>query len=64
MISKGQVIRVIKPGNEVPKMLVPRNISEENESNPEVGHQEGKPEEGPQDSSRVYLKQSIGKPLE
>ena len=36
----------------------------ENESGPEVGPRVSKPKGGPQESCRIYLKQSVGQPLE
>ena len=46
-ISKGQMIGVIRPGNVVPKMLAPKHVTKKDESYPEAGHWEGKPEGGP-----------------
>ena len=37
MVGKGQTVAVIKPGNEVPKMLAPKINDIENESGPGVG---------------------------
>ena len=37
MIGKGQTVAVIKPGNEVPRMLAPKINDIENESGPRVG---------------------------
>ena len=64
MIGKGQTVAVIKPGNEVPKMSAPKINDIENESGPEVDPRVSKPKEGPREGSRVYLKQSISRPLE
>ena len=64
MVGKGQTVAFIKPGNEVPKMLAPKIDDIENESGPGVGPRVSKPKEGPQEGSNVYLKQSIGQPLE
>ena len=64
MVGKGQVIGVVKPGNEVPKMLAPRNTIEESESDPKVGPRVSQPKEGPLEGSRIHLKQSIGELLE
>ena len=63
-VGKGQTVAVIKPGNEVPKMLAPKINDIENKSSPGVGPRVSKPKEGPREGSRVYLKQSIGQPLE
>ena len=63
-VGRGQTVAAIKPGNEVPKMLAPKIDNIENESGPEVDPWVNKPEEGPRNGSRVYLKQSIGRPLE
>ena len=63
-VSKGHMIGVIRPGNEVPKMLAPKQVNEKDKSYPEAGHHKGKPEEGPRGGSHVYLKQSVGRPME
>ena len=63
-VGKGQTVAIIKPGNEVPKMLALKINDIENESGPGVGPRVSKPEEGPWEGPRVYLKQSIGWLLE
>ena len=63
-VGRGQTITTIRPGNEVPKMLAPKIHNIENESGLEVDTQVSKPEEGPREGSRVYLKQSVAQPLE
>ena len=45
-------------------MLAPKIDDIENESGPRVDPRVSKPEEGPWEGSHVYLKQSIGRPLE
>ena len=64
VVGWGHVVAVVKPGNEVRKMLAPKTKNIENESGPEVGARVSKPDEGPWESSRVHLKQSVGQPLE
>ena len=63
-VGRGQTIPTIKPGNEVPKMLAPKIDNIKNESSLEVDARVSKPEEGPWEGSRVYLKQSVAQPLE
>ena len=63
-VGQGQMIATIKPSNEVPKMLAPKIDNIENESGLEVDARVSKPEEGPQEGSCVYLKQSVAQPLE
>ena len=63
-VGRGQTVAAIKPGNEVPKMLAPKIDNIENESGPGVDPRVSKPEEGPREGSCVYLKQSVGRPLE
>ena len=64
MVGRGQVMAVMKPGNKVPKMLVPKSTMIESESEPGVGTQVSKPKEGHQEGSHIHLKQSIGEPIE
>ena len=64
VVGWGHVVAVVKPGNEVRKMLAPKTKNIEKESGPEVGARVSKPDEGPWESSRVHLKQSVGQPLE
>ena len=45
-------------------MLAPKIDDIKNESGPGVDPRVSEPEEGPREGSRVYLKQSIGRPLE
>ena len=59
-VSREHIVVAGKPGNEVPKMLAPKMKNIENESGPEVGPRVTKPNEGPQESSCVHLKQSVG----
>ena len=63
-VGWGYTVAVVRPGNEVPKMLAPKMKNSENESDPGVGPQVSKPDEGPWEGSRIYLKQSVGQPLE
>ena len=63
-VGRGQMITTIKPGNEVPKMLAPKIGNIKNESSLKVDARVCKPEEGPWEGSRVYLKQSVAQPLE
>ena len=63
-VGRGQTVAVIKPGNEVPKMLAPKIDDIENESGSGVDPRVSKPKEGPWEGSCVHLKQSIGWPLE
>ena len=63
-MGRGQVIVMVKPSNEVTKMLVLKHTPIENKSNPEVGPRVSKPEEGPWEGFQVLLKQNIGQPLE
>ena len=59
-VGRGQVMAVIKPGNEVPKMLAPKSTTIKSKRGPGVGPWVSKPKEGPQEGSSVHLKQSIG----
>ena len=63
-VGRGQTVTAIKPSNEVPKMLAPKINNIENESGPKVDPRVSKPEEGPREGSHVYLKQSVGQPIE
>ena len=63
-VGRVQVMVVVKPANEVPKMLVPNNTMIKTESGPRIGSRVSKPEEGRQDGYHVYLKQSIGDKLQ
>ena len=63
-VGQEHTVAVVKPGNEVPKMLALNMKNIDNESSPEVGPRVSKPNEGPQEGSCVYLKQSVGQPLE
>ena len=64
MLGRGQLVAVKKPGNEVPKMLAPKMRNVENESGPEAYPRVSKPDEGPREGSCIYLKQSVGQPVE
>ena len=61
-VGRGQTIATIKPGNKVPKMLAPKIDDTENESGLGVDARVSKPEEGPWEGSRVYLKQGVAQP--
>ena len=63
-VGWGHIVAVVKPGNEVPKMLAPKMKNVENESGPKACPWVSKPNEGPRESSHMYLKQSVGQPLE
>ena len=63
-VGRGHLVAVIKPGNKVPKMLAPKMENVENESGPEACPRVSKPDVGPREGSRVYLKQSVSQPVE
>ena len=63
-LGRGHLVAVFKPSNEVPKMLAPKMENVKNESGPETSPQVSKPDEGPRESSCIYLKHSVSQPVE